>query len=82
MALALVLLVIADTAVTGYMISRVRMLADRHRSLESRQDDIDKRLVEQAKAVETQGIMVVDLSDDVKRLTARRMFDGGRSGDE
>lgn len=82
MALALVLLVIADTAVTGYMVSRVRMLADRHRSLESRQDDTDKRLDGQAEVIETQAKIVVELADDVKRLSGRRNYDGGRSGDE
>lgn len=81
MALALVLLVIVDTAVTGYMISRVRMLADRHRDLEARQADMDSRLVGQAKVIETQAQIVIDLADDVKRLTGRRTFDGGRNGD-
>lgn len=82
MALALVLLVIADTAVTGYMISRVRMLVDRLRSLEGRQADLDARLDGQAKVVETQAQIVIDLADDVKRLSGRRIIDGGSNGDE
>ena len=81
MALALVLLVIADTAVTGYMISRVRMLADLHRSSEGRLDDMEKRLDGQAGLVKTQGDIVVALADDYKTLTGRRVIDGGRNGD-